>query len=336
MKMTCMKKTLIMLVITAFMLTLFIPRETQAAKVKLNVSKKTIYVSKSYTLKLKNATGEITWKSSKPEIATVKDGVVRALKAGKTTISAKYKGETYKCKITVKKLKAKYNATYNADIKLEPGLYDKDGKQVKTWADMVYDGDIEMDEGVLLSYCDVTGGIKLRISDTVTDIAPHAFSESELTSIIIPESVGTIGSSAFEWCSYLENITIPASILAIEQYSFSNCTSLKSISIPTSVKSLGQAAFSNCKVLKSIKLPKGVKVINEWTFMNCVKLKTVTLSTATTEIGMGAFKGCAVLSKITIPKTVTEIGIAAFDGCSKLSKDLTKQIKKINPAALSM
>ncbi len=323
--------------ITALLLVVFSPREAEAAKVKLNVSKKTIYISKSYTLKLKNASGAVEWKSSKPEIAKVsQEGVVRALNVGKTTISAVYKNKTYKCKITVKKLKATYDADYNADIKLESGVYDKDNKLVKSWADMVYDGDVEMNDGILVSYCDVSDGVKLRIDNTVTDIAAHAFSESELVRIAIPESVATIGSSAFEWCTYLEKITLPASVTSIEQYSFSNCTSLKSISIPTSVKTLGQAAFSNCKVLKSIKLPKAIKVINDWTFMNCAKLKTVTLSSATTEIGMGAFKGCGTMSKISIPKTVTDIGIAAFDGCGKISKDLQKQIKKINPAALSM
>ena len=83
MKKAVFEKTLIMLIITAILVSFYRPGEAEAAKVKLNVSKKTVYVSKSYTLKLKNAVGDITWKSSKPTVATVKDGVVRALKAGK-------------------------------------------------------------------------------------------------------------------------------------------------------------------------------------------------------------------------------------------------------------
>ena len=293
-------------------------------------------LSKTFTLTLKNASGEITWKSSKPSVAFVEDGVVTALKAGKTTISAKYKGKTYKCKVTVKKLNAKYDDAYNKDIKLKPGLYDKDGKLVRSWSDMLYNGDIEMRGHELASFCDVTGGVKLRIDDSVVSIATAAFSQSELKSIIIPESVSIIGSSAFEMCFFLEKITIPASVAAIEQYTFANCTSLKSVNIPTSVKKLGQAAFSNCTSLTSVSLPKGVKVINDWTFMKCVKLKKVKLSSKTEQIGMGAFKDCEVLSKITVPKTVDTIGNAAFDGCKKLSDKLKKQIKTINKSALSM
>ena len=46
----------------------------------------------------------VKWKSTKKKVATVtKDGVVKAKKAGKTTIKATYKGRTYKCKIRVYK-----------------------------------------------------------------------------------------------------------------------------------------------------------------------------------------------------------------------------------------
>ena len=329
-------KLIISLLLIVIMFMGYASYESEAATVKLSVSKKTMYVSKNFTLSLKNAKGEITWKSSKPSVAIVKDGVITALKAGKTTISAVYKKKTYKCKLTVKSLKATYDSDYKAGIKLAPGLYDKDGKLVRSWADMLYNGDVEFEDNVLKSFCDVREGVKLRIDDTVIRIASGAFSESELVSIYIPESVSSIGSSAFEWCEYLEKITLPASVSSIEQFTFSNCTALKSISIPSSVKNIGQSAFSNCKSLTSISIPKGVKEINDWTFMNCQKLKKISLSSKTTDIGMGGFKNCPVLTKITIPSTVDSIGIAAFDGCLKISDALIKQIKKINPAALSM
>ncbi len=327
--------TVLLIPALLFILLTVVPVRTQAA-VKLSVTKKKMYVSKTFTLSLKNAKGDIIWKSSKPAIAFVEDGVVTALKAGKTTISAKYNGKTYKCKVTVKKLNAKYDAAYNADIKLKPGLYDKEGKLVRSWADMIYNGDIEMNGHELVSFCDVHDTVKLRIDDSVVSIAPGAFSQCELKSVIIPESVSSISSSAFEMCPYLESITIPASITSIEQYPFANCSGLKKINLPTSIKTLGQAAFSNCTSLTSISLPKGVKVINDWTFMKCSKLKKVSLSSKTESIGMGAFKDCAVLSKITIPKTCKTIDNAAFDGCKKLTDTLKKQIKNINKNALSM
>lgn len=74
-----------------------------AAKVKLNATKKTLNVGKTYTLKLKNATGKVTWKSNKKTVATVTaKGKVKAVASGTATITATNKKKTYKCKITVK------------------------------------------------------------------------------------------------------------------------------------------------------------------------------------------------------------------------------------------
>lgn len=74
-----------------------------AAKVKLSAAKKTLNVGKSFTLKLKNAGGKVTWKSSKKSVATVNaKGKVNAIASGTTTITATNKKKAYKCKVTVK------------------------------------------------------------------------------------------------------------------------------------------------------------------------------------------------------------------------------------------
>ena len=74
-------------------------------KIALSKTKATLTVGKQTTLKLKNATAsKVKWSSFNKKIATVSaKGVVKAKKAGKVTIKAKYKGKTYKCVVTVKK-----------------------------------------------------------------------------------------------------------------------------------------------------------------------------------------------------------------------------------------
>lgn len=75
------------------------------AKPKLNKTKISLTRTKTYTLKLKNAkTSKITWSTSKKSVASVYLGKVTALKKGTATITAKYKGKKYKCKVTVKPL----------------------------------------------------------------------------------------------------------------------------------------------------------------------------------------------------------------------------------------
>ncbi len=66
------------------------PVQTEAASVKLNKTKTTIYVGSSTTLKLSNASGKKVWSSSNRGVATVTNsGKVTAKKAGKVTITVK-------------------------------------------------------------------------------------------------------------------------------------------------------------------------------------------------------------------------------------------------------
>ena len=71
-----------------------------------------------------------------------------------------------------------------------------------------------------------------------------------MTSITIPNSVTSIGSNAFYWCS-LKKVTIPNSVTSIESNTFFGCN-LKKITIPNSVKSIGKSAFEYCEFLTNI------------------------------------------------------------------------------------
>ena len=108
------------------------PQSVEAASVKLNKKKVTVYAGNAYKLKLKKASGEITWASSKTSVATVKNGKITAKKAGKATITATYKGKTYKCKVTVKEFESSFDAVANMKIGWNLGNYfDATGRWMK-------------------------------------------------------------------------------------------------------------------------------------------------------------------------------------------------------------
>ena len=69
---------------------------------------------------------------------------------------------------------------------------------------------------------------------------------------VIPNSVTTIGTSAFSGCSGLTSVTIPNSVTSIGGYAFSNCDGLTSVSIPNSVMSIGDYAFYYCSGLQNV------------------------------------------------------------------------------------
>lgn len=82
------------------------------SKIRINKKKITLYVGKTYKLKVKGTKKKVKWKSSKKKIAKVsKKGVVKALKKGKTTITAKVAKKKLTCKVTVKKKKVSKKAT---------------------------------------------------------------------------------------------------------------------------------------------------------------------------------------------------------------------------------
>ena len=69
---------------------------------------------------------------------------------------------------------------------------------------------------------------------------------AEETNYTIPNSVTTIGDSAFVWCDSLTNINIPNSVTTIEDGAFEDCKSLTNINIPNSVTTIGNRAFGGC------------------------------------------------------------------------------------------
>ena len=197
-----------------------------------------------------------------------------------------------------------------------------------------------------------------NITYLVTGIGQYAFcspcspSSSQISSIVIPNSVTSIGDDAFNGCSSLtsiivkegnttydsrndcnaiietatntliagcQNTIIPNSVTSIGNGAFKGCFSLTSVTIPNSVTSIGEDAFSGCSSLTSVTIPNSVTSIGEDTFYNCSSLTSVTIPNSVTSIGGSAFYNCSSLSSITIPNSVTSIGERAFYGCTSLT-----------------
>lgn len=175
----------------------------------------------------------------------------------------------------------------------------------------------------------------------VTSIAQFAFNNRQLTSIVIPNSVITIGSAAFTR-NKLTSIVIPSSVTTIDDLNSFNKNPFESICvdsnnpiynsrdnsnaiietssnkliqgskntvIPNSVTTIGRSAFDSLGIT-NITIPDSVTAIGDFAFFGN-KLTSITIPNTVTSIGSEAFE-CNKLTGITIPNSVTEISTAAF------------------------
>ncbi len=122
--------------------------------------------------------------------------------------------------------------------------------------------------------------------------------------------VGTriICDDAFSKCSSLTSIVISNSVPSIGDWAFSDCTSLSNIVIPNSVTSIGEGAFSSCTSLSDIVIPDSVTRIGNLAFSNCTSLSNIVISDSVTNIGDDVFYQCSSLTSVVIPNSVTCVG----------------------------
>ena len=150
---------------------------------------------------------------------------------------------------------------------------------------------------------------------------------------VIPNSVTSIGSSAFYDCSGLTSVTIPNSVTSIGNSAFNGCSGLTSVTIPNSVTSIGYWAFSRCSGLTSVTIPNSVTSIGGYTFNKCSGLTSVTIPNSVTSIGISAFDECTGLTSIDIPASVTSIDNYAFEHSGLTSITIPNGVTSIGSSA---
>lgn len=217
----------------------------------------------------------LSWSSSDESVANVANGKVTAIGLGTAKITATTTdGSNLSITITISVIDADIisnGINYNITSNIEPYTVEViEGN---------YTGDIVIPESIE----------KDGITYTVTSIKSYAFSNSQITSVIIPNSIVIIDNGVFNGCYFLNSVSLPNTITKIGKSSFSYCKKLTEIEIPNSVKSIGEYAFNGCSRLASISIPEGVTKIENYTFLDCSGLKTITLPSTITSIGNSAF-----------------------------------------------
>jgi len=139
------------------------------------------------------------------------------------------------------------------------------------------------------------------LPNSLTSIGANAFYLCTLKSIYIGNSITNIGVEAFEACYGLTTVTMGNSVTSIQNNAFHYCYALVNLTLSENITYLGEDAFSDCHIEKVI-FPKSLTTISD------------------------AFRSNDYLTEVTLPASVTNISNWAFEYCNAL-----KTIYCLNP-----
>ena len=175
------------------------------------------------------------------------------------------------------------------------------------------DSDFHIDkEGCLTSYTGseehvvIPEGVK-RIGGN-PDNSIFEDTETEIKSVVIPDSVIEIGERAFYTCLQLEEVTMGNGVKKIGQEAFAGCFKMKTIHLSDSLQEIGLRAFNFCESLEALELPSSLRNIEMEAFGNCISLKSLNIPDGVQAIPPGTFDRCSSMEELYSPSSVTKIG----------------------------
>lgn len=167
----------------------------------------------------------------------------------------------------------------------------------------------------------------LVIPNSVTSIGDETFFGcSSLASLVIPDGVTSIGNGAFAYCGSLKNLVLPESVVSIKGNLFCKWNGEVKCLSPNFIfedgvlfnKDKSTIISFRDKDITSYVIPDYVTSIGGDAFSGCESLTSLVISNSVTHIAVGAFLSCTSLSSVVIPDGVTSIGEGAFIGCESL------------------
>lgn len=140
--------------------------------------------------------------------------------------------------------------------------------------------------------------------------------------VVVPDftnghPVGSIGAGAFSYQMSLTNVMIPDSVVSIGTAAFNAC-GLTNVVFGSGLNTIGGEAFRNCALSNVVAIPDCVTSIGTNAFYACRSLAGVTIPGKVTSIGNDAFRNCSGLTSVTIPASVTRLGTYVFAYCTNL------------------
>lgn len=139
--------------------------------------------------------------------------------------------------------------------------------------------------------CNSLREVVISEKSSLREIRACAFAGCPIKSIEIPDSVDSIGESAFAKCAELENLKLPAQLQELESRMCYGCEKLNDLILPSQLREIGKKVFTDCHVLDGIAFPENLRYIGDEAFARCWNLKEIRVP-GNCEISPTAFDGC--------------------------------------------
>ena len=251
---------------------------------------------------------------------------------------------TAACKVYASQLKT----LTSADLSKEEFVDVYTVQLLDTWtsADLISFGPIlkavSVEKSITLDMTHAKGITNLPCFENMQDEKRGIFNGClALTTVLLPDTLETIGDYAFSGCKWLARITIPASLKEVGSCAFLDCASIAEVVHTGNLESwlgiyfyanvsnpcygsyiggnyTGAELYINGELVTDIIIPGTVSSIGQDAFCGCSSLKSVKISDGVMSMGFGAFEYCRSLESVTIPGSVSSIDWAIFNNCGAL------------------
>lgn len=187
----------------------------------------------------------------------------------------------------------------------------------------------------------------------VAYIASNAFKGSDIVSVSLPDSIVSIGESAFNGCEKLQKVDFGKGVEYIDLFAFRGCVLLENVEINSPLSDFNASAFIDCEKLKDITVseksdfvsvdrvlfskdkttavwapsdvdlakfnyPEGVKKYGAFFFYGHDEMTSFSFPEGTEAVERGVFAYCGNLAEVSIPDSVKRIEHSAFYSCESL------------------
>ncbi len=156
---------------------------------------------------------------------------------------------------------------------------------------------------------------RVNIPNPDCEIGNSCFSNSQVSSVTLPQGMKKLGRHVFFYCVNLTSLTLPEGMEEIGMMCFGSC-SLTSVNLPSTMVKLDSCSLQD-NPFTSINL-KNVKYVGRQAFSQCTNLTTVTSNGMLEEIDGAAFTRCP-LTTAYLPEGMKTIMMNAYFRCPNLN-----------------